>query len=362
MSTTNNVTNPAVSASGEVDTLLIEKFTGKVKEAYIRQENLLRFFDVQQVVGTNMVSEKFMGDTTLQILSPGQDPEATTTEQDKNALVVDTTVISRNAVAMFHDIQNDIEGYNSKLSMNQAKQLARLEDEMVVQQLIYSAQSNTKAVRTNPRVSGHGFSYQVSVSEAQAADPENLQSAIELAIENMMTGKDGGDGVDLDDMYIMLPWVEFNILRDAERVVNADYNTFQGETLSGFTLKSFNVPIIPSNRFPRLAPGGSSVISRTKQLSNATNGNRYTASVDQAKTKAIVFKPEALLTGKTIDMTGDIFWDRRSKSWFVDTYQAEGAIPSAWDAVSVVDVVGNTKNTDVDARANRKVVKTKAVT
>lgn len=362
MSTTNNVTNPAVSASGEVDTLLVEKFTGKVKEAYIRQENLLRFFDVQMVVGTNMVSEKFMGDTQLQILSPGQDPEATTTEQDKNALVVDTTVISRNAVAMFHDIQNDIDGYNSKLSMNQAKQLARLEDEMVVQQLIYSAQSNTLAERTTARVSGHGFSYQISISSAQAGDPEDLQAAIELSIENMMTGKDGGDGVDLDDMYIMVPWIEFNVLRDAERIVNSDYSTFQGDTVSGFTLKSYNVPVIPSNRFPRVAPNGTDVVSRTGQLSNATNGQRYTASLDQAKSKAIVFKPEALLTGKTIDMTGDIFWDRRSKSWFVDTYQAEGAIPSAWDAVSVVDVIGNTENTDVTARANRKVVKTKTVT
>lgn len=362
MSSTNVVTNPAVSASGEVDTLLIEKFTGKVKEAYIKQENLLRFFDVQQVVGTNMVSEKFMGDTQLQILSPGQDPEATSTEQDKNALVVDTTVISRNAVAMFHDIQNDIEGYNSKLSMNQAKQLARLEDEMVVQQLIYSAQSNTLAERTNPRVPGHGFSYQVSISDTQAGDPQALQAAIELTIENMLTGKDGGDGIDLDDVYVMLPWVQFNVLRDAERIVNADYQTFAGDTVSGFTLKSYNVPIIPSNRFPRLAPGGSDVISRTSQLSNATNGQRYTASADQARAKAVIFKPEALLTGKTIDMTGDIFWDRRSKSWFVDTYQAEGAIPSSWDAVSVVDTVGNNENSDVTARSKRKVVKTQTVT
>lgn len=360
MSSTNNVTNPAVSASGDVDTLLIEKFTGRVKESYIRQENLLRFFDVQQVVGTNMVSEKFMGDTELQILSPGQDPEATTTDQDKNALVIDTTVIARNTVAQFHDIQNDIEGYQSKLSMNQSKQLARLEDEMVIQQLIYGAQANTKAARTNPRVTGHGFSYQISISETQAGDPEALQAAIELAVENMMTGKDGGDGVDKDDMYVMIPWVDFNVLRDAERIVNADYNTFAGDTVSGFTLKTFNIPIIPSNRFPRLVDG--KVISRTSKLSNGSNGARYTANQNQARARAVIFKPEALLTGKTIDMTGDIFWDKRSKSYFVDTYQSEGAIPSAWDAVSVVDTVGDTENTDVTARANRKVIKTRTVT
>src|SRR5690554_1973859 len=185
-----------------------------------------------------------------------------------------------------------------------------------------------------------------------------FSGSFELAIENMMTGKDGGDGVDPDDMYIMLPWPEFNILRDAERIINQDYQTFAGDTVSGFVLRSFNVPIIPSNRFPKLVNGN--VISRTSKLSNATNGNRYTASEEQAKAKALVFKPDALLAGKTIDMTGDIFWDRRSKSWFVDTYQAEGAIPSAWEAVSVVDTEGDTENTEVTARANRKVVKTRS--
>lgn len=359
MSSTNNVTNPAVSYSGEVDSLLIEKFTGKVKEQYIKQENLLRFFDVQEVTGTNMVSEKFMGDTQIQVLSPGQDPEATGTDQDKNALVIDTTVISRNAVAMFHDIQNDIDGYQSKLSMNQAKQLSRLEDEMVVQQLIYSAQSNTLEKRTNPRVPGHGFSYQISISETQASDPENLQASIELAVENMLTGADGGDGVDLTDLYVMMPWPEFNVLRDAERIVNANYRDFAGETVNGFTLKSYNLPIIPSNRFPRNV--GGNVQSRTSILSNATNGQRYTASLDQASARAVIFKPEALLAGKTIDMQGDIFWDKRSKSWFVDTFMAEGCIPSAWDGVAVVDTVGDTEDTDVTARASRKVVKTQSV-
>lgn len=359
MSATNNVTNPAVSASGEVDSLLIEKFTGKVHEQYIKQENLLRFFDVQTVEGTNMVSEKFMGDTKMQVLAPGQDPEATTTAQDKNALVIDTTVIARNAVAMFHDVQNDIDGYQSKLSMNQAKQLSRLEGEMVAQQLIYSAQSNTKSERTNPRVPGHGFSYQLSISEEQAGNPEALQASIELNIENMLVGKDGGDGIELDELYILMPWPEFNVLRDAERIVSADYQTFAGETISGFTLKSYNVPIIPSNRFPKLQ--GGDVISRTGVLSNATNGYRYNATKDQAKARAVIFKPDALLTGKTIDMTGDIFWDKRSKSYYVDTFQSEGAIPSAWDAVAVVDTVGNSKDAEVEARAKRKIVPTKSV-
>lgn len=355
----NKLTNPAVSASGEVDSLLIEKFTGRVKEAYVREENLLRFFDVQTVTGTNVVSEKFMGDTEIQILAAGQSPDATTTQYDKNALVVDTTVIARNAEAMFHNIQSDLEGNHSKLSKNQASQLARLEDEMVIQQLIYGAQENTKAKRTNARVSGHGFSQQVSITDAQVQDPEALIAAVELVIENLLTGIDGGDGVDVTDLYSMMPWPIFNIMRDAERIVNGDYSTFEGSTVSGFTLKSYNLPVIPSNRFPRLV--GGNVISRTSKLSNPNNGFRYTATEEHAKTVAVLFSSNALLAGKTIDMTGDIFFDKLSKSYIIDTFQSEGAIPSSWEAVGVVDTNTLVENAAVKARAARKVKKVKSV-
>lgn len=40
MSTPNTLTNVAVSASGEVDSLLIEKFNGKVNEQYLKGENI----------------------------------------------------------------------------------------------------------------------------------------------------------------------------------------------------------------------------------------------------------------------------------------------------------------------------------
>ncbi len=362
MSATNKVTNPAVSNSGEVSSLLTEKFTGRVKTAYDKQENLLRFFNVERVEGTNVVSEKFIGDTELQVLSPGADPEASPTQFEKNALTVDTTIIARNAVAHFHEVQSDIEGLNSKLSKNQAGKLARLEDEMVIQQIIYGGLSNTKTARTNPRVSGMGFSYAISISEAQAADPESLQAAIELAIESMVDGRDGGDGIEKDGLYVMMPWPDYGVLRDAEHIVNSDYRDYAGDTVSGFALKSWNVPVMPSNRFPKLLSDGTTVKSGTSVLSNAANGNRYTASVDQAKTKAIIFNDEALLVGKTIDMTSEIFRDQRSKSWFVDTFQAEGAIPSAWEAVAVINTVGDTENAEVAARANRKIRKTRTVT
>ncbi len=351
MSNTNVVTNPGVSASGEVDSLLIEKFNNKVHEAFDKQENLMRYFDINEVQGTDMVSDKHLGDTELQVLSPGEDPEATTTEFEKNALVIDTIVISRNAVATLHDVQNDIEGLKSKLASNQAGKLKKLEDEMLIQQMIYGALTNNSTVKTRPRVSGTGYSELITISDAQSNDPNNLRAAIELTLERMLTGVGGdGDGVDVMDMMIAMPWENFNVLRDAERIVNGDYQTYAGDTVSGFVLKSYNIPVFPSNRFPKNV--GGNVKSGTSILSNAQNGGRYTASLAQTNSVALIFEAEALLVGRTISLQGDIFFDKRSKSWFIDTWFAEGAIPGRWDKLGMVQK-GGSENTTVTDRAAR---------
>lgn len=126
----NILTNAAVPNNAEVDSLLIEKFNGVVHKQYLDGENLLSGFMVQSVVGTNIVSNKYIGDTKLQTLTPGQEPEATDTEFNKNALVVDTIVLGRNTVHTLHDIQNDF-SVMEKLAANQMGKLKTLEDQMV---------------------------------------------------------------------------------------------------------------------------------------------------------------------------------------------------------------------------------------
>lgn len=360
---------PAVSASGEVTTLLIEKMTGKIHEAKMQNENLMRYFDVQDVTGTDRVGEKFMGDTELEVLAPGQAPKGNPVEFDKNTLVVDTVVIGRNTTRLLSDIQNDIDGLHSKLAKQQANKHGKLEDEMIIQQLIASAFANYKSGgamkpaseidsmgsgRTRPRVSGMGYSTVVQTKAAVLADPEGIEAAIELALEAMLDGRDGGDGIDLSGLTILMPWVDFNCLRDAERICNADYSLYSGETVSGFVLKSFNVPVIPTNRMPRAA--GKSLLSKE------TNGNRYDITATMPKVHAIIFGTEALLVGKSLDLQSDIWFHKDTKNWIVDSWQSEGAIASMWEQVGVVVDNGTTAGThdaEVVKRANRKGTRSK---
>ena len=354
------LTNPAVSYSGEVDSLLIEKFIGKVHEMYLKGENLQSHFDMQSVKGTNKVSNKYIGETELQVLVPGQEPPATDTKYDKNALVVDTTVIARNTVAQIHDVQNDIDGVKSKLAKNQSKKLKELEDYMIIQQLVYGVCVNNEADRTTARLPGHGFSIELAISDAQAGDPNTLLASIEYCLEKQLEQE-----VSLDEMVLTLPWASFNVLRDAERLVNKDYESANGTMISGFSLKSYNIPVVPSNRFPKAADGTATAAGTHHKLSNAENGYRY--DVDDATytnamsdAVAVIFNQEALILGRTIDLQGDIFFDKKTKSFFIDSWFAEGAIPDRWEAASAVFKGGST-NTAMDTRAARKARPTKAI-
>ncbi|HDT1154125.1 TPA: hypothetical protein QHQ05_004472 [Escherichia coli] len=358
MSTPNTLTNVAVSASGEVDSLLIEKFNGKVNEQYLKGENILSYFDVQTVTGTNTVSNKYLGETELQVLAPGQSPNATATQADKNQLVIDTTVIARNTVAHIHDVQGDIDSLKPKLAMNQAKQLKRLEDQMAIQQMLLGGIANTKAKRGKPRVKGHGFSINVNVTESEAlANPQYVMAAVEYALEQQLEQE-----VDISDVAIMMPWKFFNALRDADRIVDKTYTISQsGATINGFVLSSYNCPVIPSNRFPAFAQSQAHHL-----LSNEDNGYRYDPIAEMNGAVAVLFTADALLVGRTIEVTGDIFYEKKEKTYYIDTFMAEGAIPDRWEAVSVVTTKrneatgaaggGGTDHATVLSRAQRKAV------
>lgn len=358
MSTPNNLTNVAVSASGEVDSLLIEKFNGKVNEQYLKGENIMSYFDVQSVTGTNTVSNKYLGETELQVLAPGQSPAATSTQADKNQLVIDATVIARNTVAHLHDVQGDIDSLKPKLAANQAKQLKRMEDEMLIQQMLLGGISNTKVRRITPRVKGHGFSINVEVNEGEALiNPQYVMAAVEFALEQQLEQE-----VDISDVAILMPWCYFNVLRDADRIVDKTYTISQsGATIQGFTLSSYNCPVIPSNRFPKFTSGQAHHL-----LSNEDNGYRYDSTAAMNGAIAVLFTADALLVGRSIDVTGDIFYEKKEKTYYIDTFLSEGAIPDRWEAVSVVTTkrdtstgvvaTGGAEHTQVLNRAQRKAV------
>lgn len=360
MSSANNLVNPAVSASGEVDTLLIEKFDGQVKRAYKEKLGMMSYFDLKEVKGTNSVSNKYMGTVQVQGLAPGKDVKGTSAEFDKNQLVIDTVVIGRNNVGLLADVQDDIMT-KGKLAEEQVDALVYLEDRMLVQQAAYGAIMNTQAKRTKPRVRGHGFSIDVQLKAANTVYPNYILASIEYVLEQMLT-----QNVPIEKLACMMPWKYFNCLRDAERIINATYTTASGATINGFVLKSYNLPIIPTNQMPNKNRDHLDIdgnVATNHLLSNAANNYRYNVIDTGVDTMAdivgVLFGTEGLMVGRSIELQGKIFFSDLNKTWYIDSWLSEGAIPDRWEQLGIARVTAAaTDNTEVTARANRKVIPT----
>lgn len=361
MGDVNNLVDPKVSASGEAKSLAFEKFTGQIKRAYHEQLGLMTHFDLQQVTGTNVVSNKYLGVTQVQALAPGKDVQGAEMEFDKNSLLIDTTIIARNVVGMLDDVQDDIM-VKGKLAEEQVAALKNLEDRMLLQQLIFGAINNTKTKRTKPRVKGHGFSVVEAINETDAlTKPNHLIAGIEMVVEDMIL-----QNTDVSKMVIFMPWKEFNCMRDAERICDARYNTAQGATVTGFVLKSYNIPVVPTNQFPNKARDHVTLdgdVADHHILSNANNGYRYDVKntaggaadgEDQEKAAAVIFGNEALLVGRSIALTGEIWWNQGNKTWYIDSYMSEGAIPDRWEHLGALMKTTAASTADLNARAKRK--------
>lgn len=364
MSDASTLVDSKVSASGEANSLALEKYNGQVKRAYHQDPSMMQYFDLEMVKGTNVVSNKYLGVTTVQALAPGKDVRGSEAQFDKNSLVIDTSIIARNIVGTLDDVQDDIET-KGKLAQEQVSALKNLENRMLIQQALYGAISNTLTKRGTPRVKGHGFSKIHGIQESEAfANPLKLMAGIEWIIEDMMI-----QDVDISKITIFLPWIEFNALRDAERIVDARYNTASGTTVTGFVLKSFNVPIVPSNHFPKLLRDHEDIDGVANDhhiLSNANNGYRYdvltgTNGEDQEKCAALVLGREGLLVGRSIELMGKIWFNDANKSWYIDSWMSEGAIPDRWEHLGAL-MKTTADEAGLQARYERKVTRQAAVT
>ena len=313
----NNLTNPAVSASGQVSNLLIERFTGMVHEQMMRKEQIVSHFSVQDVVGTNQVTNKSIGETELQVLVAGQEPESKGTELDNHSLVVDTVILARNTIAMLHMIQSDIK-VQEKMAKNHVKKLIQLQDETLLTQIMKGARV------ADGRVSGHNGGNAVDLAaNGDEADPIKYLRGLERLVL-MMNEKE----VDNADMVFSCPWAQFYVLMDNEKLTNGDYETAgNGGIVKGFVVKAYNFPIIPTNRI-RQKPQDANT---HHQLSNAGNGYRYDTADAIKHCVGILFGTDALLVGRTMGIDSDMYFNKRLKTNFIDSWFSFGAIADRYE-------------------------------
>lgn len=322
----NALTNPAVSKSGGVDNLLIERFTGIVHEQMMRREQIVDHFRVQDVVGTNQVTNKSVGDTQLQKLVPGQEPESHGMEFDNHSLVVDTVILARNTIAMLHMIQSDIQ-VQQRMANNHVKKLIQLQDETLLTQVLYGAITDEDNGGTGGRVSGqHGGTVVKLAANGDELDPIKYLRAIERLVLRMNEKE-----IDNEEMVFTCPWKQYYVLMDSEKLTNGDYVPggagSNGSVVTGTIIKAYNLGIVPTNRIRQKATAA----GEHHELSHAGNNFRYDTKAAIQNCVGIMFSVDALLVGRTMGVESDMYFNKRLKTNFVDTWFSFGAIPDRYE-------------------------------
>jgi len=275
-------------------------------------------------------------------------------------------VLGRNTVHTLHDIQNDFE-VMTKLATNQMGKLKTLEDQMVVQQLLatgltggtYDPYANTITGGTS-RVTGHGVAINVELKDdgTQAQDPYQLVSAIEVALMGLVTQR-----CPLGGMKVIVPIAEFGLLVDygfiaqSEGGSNESTGTMFDMNLSG-RLKGWNLPVMGSVEFTQMKINPHDGETH-HLLSNANNGNRYDVTADMELAHAVIYNSDALLCGRTINLQSDIFFDKKTKGYFIDSWLAEGATTGRYDNCAIVGSTADAENTVISTKAKGKSKATK---
>jgi hypothetical protein len=312
-----NIVRPAQSnQAGSTTALQIEEFTGIVEGTIARKSVLKGYIPVRPVKGTSTLTNFAVGESTLQKATPGVQPDGTLTDFAKTQVSVDTVVLARAILPLLEVFQTSYDA-RKEIGMEHGKKIAKFYDQSFFIQAAKAAlltDSKYRGAGAAGKPAGHfGGSLQTLGAAGDALDPAKLYAAI-ASLLTKMEQKDVDPRT--DDVGIYVQPQEFYTLLQNEQLIDGEYKTSEGTDIKAHLLRTYGVPVFSTNNIPV----GQNIVGH--MLSNAGNGNAYDG--DFTKLVAVAFAPRALLAGETIPLESDVFYDKLSKSWFVDAHLSYG--------------------------------------
>lgn len=303
--------------TGAVDALFLAEYGGLVEGTISKQSIMESFLQWRPVEGTNTLTNYRNGDTQLQKLGPGSNPQPTPVDFDNVSVKIDTVMLARNAVFTLDEIQSKFDA-KAALAGEQGKVIAKFMDQVGMIKGIKAARiiKGDGTGGTTKLPSGWYSGTQSTLAAANdETDPNKLQYKIEEAIFGIQE-KDVDPSE--EGMVIYVRPAQYLALLRNDKLVDSQYSTGNGDYAEGKVLKSVGLPVRSTNRLPNAAVA-------SHPLSNAANGNAYDLSAAEAKAVALIMAPRAVLSGASIPLQSNIWWDDGTKSWMIDSWLAIGA-------------------------------------
>lgn len=324
-----NVQRPGQkNGAGAIDALHIEEYTGVVEKTLERTSVITPMIPFRTVRGTSMITNYAVGASTLQKVTPGVVLDGTLNDFSKKVLHVEVHIAARNVIPNIEVFQTEYDA-RKEIGEEHGKLLGKFKDQAVSIQAIKAGLSTGSGYASAPadgKPKGHfGGSQQTLAAAADALDPAKLYAAI-AGLLTKMELKDVDPRAE-NVLIAVKPDVMYTLMQ-AEQLINMEYITALGNSVQTWVLKTYGVPVIGTNNFP-----GGEVISN-HFLDTVNNGNSF--SGDYSKVVAVAFSPRALLAGYTLPLTTDVFYDKLSKSWFVDADEAYSATTNRHEFAGVI--------------------------
>lgn len=321
---TNPVNQNQALGAGPLDALQQEQFTGEVEHAYMATTVFEPHFKRKMVVkGTNTLTKKAIGRSTLQRLGRGQAPDGKQVKFSKAQVTVDTMLLSRHTFDELETIQTDIDA-RAEVSTQAGRDIADFYDQTI-------AISAVKAARyaSNPYGLGEadGF-YGATVQTIAAGDELDPAKLYHGLGQMLMKMEEKNVNPRSEKVLLAVRPAQYYALLDAEQIINGEYITSSGTKIDNAPMfKAWGIPVISTNNLPKGVVTG-------HLLSNEDNGNFYDG--DFRNVVAVAVGPKALMIGESKPLQTKIWYSDESKVWVVDAWFSFGIAPDRVEHAAVL--------------------------
>ena len=316
---------PGPNLSDTDKALFIEEYGGEVESQFKATSIMRQYVRIRPVRGTDTITNRRVGRTTLKALTPGVRPQADATPFGKVSLTVDTVVLARDTRSMLNEFQTHFDA-RMELAQDHAKEIGYFFDQAFI---IMGIKGSLAAAP----VLGDGTASKQSIgagknktlaSAGDELDPDKLEAAITGIITDMEE-----EEIPAEELVVFVRPKTYKVLSNSNKLLNRDYSPTNGDFAKMQISEIGGARIVKTARIPQAAIDD-------HFLSNAQNGNAYNVSATEAKAVAIIMHPKGLMAGETIPLTSDMWFNREEKQWFIDSFLAFGVTVNRPDVCGAV--------------------------
>lgn len=305
--------------------LLLDEYGGEVESQFAKSSYMRQYAKVRTVRNTDTIVNNRVGRTKIGKLVPGVRPDAQVTAFGKVSLTVDTVVIARDNRSMLNELQTHFDA-RMELAQDHGKELGKFFDQAFIIQTIKGSLASAPTGAGGASLNGaFGAGKDVTLDNAgDELDPDKLYAAIATVITDMEE-----EDIDVEELVVFTRPTYYQVLLQNDKLMSRDFSAPNGDYARGKIMTINDARIVKTARVPNAAITG-------HLLSNEANSAAYDVSASEAKAVAVIMHPKSLLAGETIPLTSDIWFDKKEKQWFIDSFLAFAVTVSRADVCGAV--------------------------